>query len=170
MELSFIGFITELITNPILFFVTALVLGVLFLNGLIDSPNAIATCVSTRSITPKKAIVMSAVCSFFGLLIMTIISSDVAQTMYHLANFGEDSRIGLIAVCAALGATILWSVISSHISIPSSQSHALVAGLSGASIAIYSGIGGINYSEWKKVLYGLVISILIGFIIRIYCN
>ncbi len=65
MELGFISFITEFITNPALFVVTVLVLGVLFVNGLIDSPNAIATCVSTRSISPKKAIWMSAVCSFW---------------------------------------------------------------------------------------------------------
>ncbi len=165
MELSFIGFITELFTNPALFFVTVLVLGVLFVNGLIDAPNAIATCVSTRSITPKKAIIMSAVCSFLGLLIMTMISSTVAKTVYHLVDFGNDKVVGLVSVCAALSATIVWSILSAKLSIPSSQSHALIAGLSGASISIYKGFDGINYDEWKKVICGLIISVFIGFIV-----
>ena len=163
MNISFISFISMMFSTPALLVISALVLGVLFVNGLIDSPNAIATCVSTRSISPQKALIMSAICSFCGLLIMTMISSNVAETVYHLVKFDNSSE-GLISVCAALFAIVLWSVFSSKLAIPSSQSHALIAGLSGASIAIYNGIEGISLSEWKKVIYGLIISIFIGFI------
>lgn len=51
----------------------------------------------------------------------------------------------------------------SLLGIPTSESHSLIAGLSGAAIAIQGGIGGINMGEWVKVLYGLVASLLFGF-------
>ena len=44
-----------------------------------------------------------------------------------------------------------------------SESHSLIAGLSGAAIAIQQGVGGINFDEWVKVLYGLVLSLILGF-------
>ena len=164
MELTFFSFISEIIKNPALLVVTSLVLGTLFVNGMIDAPNSIATCVSTRSISPKRALWMSAICGFLGLFVMTLISSTVAETVYNLVSLGDDNGQAMISVCAALCAIVLWSLLSAKLSIPSSQSHALVAGISGASIAIYNGIDGVNFDEWKKVLYGLFISIVLGFV------
>ena len=60
---------------------------------------------------------------------------------------------------------------ASWFGIPTSESHSLIAGLSGAAIAIHNGIGGINLSEWVKVIYGLVMSLLLGFIIGwVFCK
>lgn len=57
----------------------------------------------------------------------------------------------------------MYSVGASYFGIPTSESHSLIAGLSGAAIAIQNGIGGINMNEWVKVLYGLVLSLVLGF-------
>ena len=57
----------------------------------------------------------------------------------------------------------VYSVGASYFGIPTSESHSLIAGLSGAAIALQGGIGGINGAEWAKVLYGLVLSLLLGF-------
>lgn len=64
MTISFIDFLNQLVSNPMLLVTVVLTLGVVFVNGWTDAPNAIATCVSTRSISPKKAIVMAAVFDF----------------------------------------------------------------------------------------------------------
>ena len=71
-------------------------------------------------------------------------------------DFGGNTHEALIALCAALFSIVVYSVIASLFGIPTSESHSLIAGLSGAAIAIQSGIGGINMDEWVKVLYGLV--------------
>ena len=70
----------------------------------------------------------------------------------------------MIALCAALLSIVVYSVAASFFGIPTSESHSLIAGLSGAAIAIQHGIGGINGSEWVKVLYGLVLSLALGFL------
>ena len=79
--------------------IVILVLGVVFVNGWTDAPNAIATVVSTKSMHPKKAVLMAAICNFFGLLVMTLFNSKVATTMGNIVNFGsgEDSLIALSA-------------------------------------------------------------------------
>ena len=60
MELTFINFWQEVVRNPVLFITVVLTLGVIFVNGWTDAPNAIATCVSTRSLDVNVAIVMAA--------------------------------------------------------------------------------------------------------------
>ena len=163
MELSFQNFLIQLFNNPALFVITILILGVILVNGWTDAPNAIATCVSTRSISPKKAIIMAAIFNFLGVFVMTFISSTVAETIYNMVDFGNDSSNALIALCAGLIAIVSWAILAWIFGIPTSESHALIAGISGSAIAIQKGINGININEWMKVLYGLVISTILGF-------
>ncbi len=163
MDLTFENFIMQIFQNPALLVITVLILGVILVNGWTDAPNAIATCVSTRSISPKKAIFMAAVFNFLGVFVMTLLSSTVAQTIFNMVDFGANSSDALIAMCAALVAIVTWAVLAWLFGIPTSESHALIAGISGAAIAIQHGISGINFNEWKKVLYGLVISTVLGF-------
>ncbi|MBR3325336.1 MAG: inorganic phosphate transporter [Clostridia bacterium] len=164
MELTFENYISQLVSNPLLLIITILILGVILVNGWTDAPNAIATCVSTRAIRPKSAIIMAAVFNFFGVLVMTMLSSTVVQTLYNIANFGDNPSNALMALCAGLVAIVLWAVFAWLFGIPTSESHALVAGVSGAAIAIQHGIAGINMAEWKKVIYGLVLSAVLGFL------
>ena len=58
---------------------------------------------------------------------------------------------------------VVYSVAASVFGIPTSESHSLIAGLTGAAIAIHNGVGGVNFNEWVKVLYGLVLSLALGF-------
>ncbi len=164
MEISFSWFIGQIIANPVLLITVGLTLGVIFVNGWTDAPNAIATCVATRSMSPKIAVLMSAVFNFLGVLVMTLFNATVAMTIKNMVNFNGVGNEATIALCAALFAIILWAVAAWYFGIPTSESHALIAGLSGAAIALHNGFGGINGSEWIKVLYGLVLSTVLGFV------
>jgi len=161
MEL--LPFLEQLIHNPMLLVSTVLTLGVILVNGWTDAPNAIATCVSTRAIEVRKAIIMAAIFNFLGVLVMTAISDKVASTIFNMVDFGDNSQHALIGLCAAMAAIVIWATAAWKFGIPTSESHALIAGLSGAAIAINGGIDGINGNEWIKVLYGLVLSIFLGF-------
>ena len=140
-----------------------LTLGVIMVNGWTDAPNAIATCVSTRCLRPSSAIIMAAIFNFLGVLVMTLINSKVAMTIYNMVDFGGNTGEASIALCAALFAIVVWATAAWAFGIPTSESHALIAGLSGAAIALHSSLSGINFSEWVKVLYGLVLSTGLGF-------
>lgn len=163
MELTFQNYIINISQNFPLAIISLLILGVVLVNGWTDAPNAIATCVSTRTIRPKNAIIMAAIFNFLGVLVMTIISSTVAETLHSIADFGDNASSALIALCAGMVSIVLWAVIAWLFGIPTSESHALIAGVSGAAIAIQKGISGINVGEWKKVITGLILSAILGF-------
>lgn len=163
MDFSLSYIVQEAAGNPMLMITMLLTLGVIFVNGWTDAPNAIATCVTTRCLKPRTAILMSAAFNFLGVFIMTQINSAVASTISNMVDFGENTQHATVALCAALLSIVVYSVTASVFGIPTSESHSLIAGLSGAAIAIQQGIGGINGSEWVKVLYGLVLSLVLGF-------
>lgn len=161
--IEFGSFLTALMGSPVLIVVLALTLGATVVNGATDAPNAIATVVGTRSMSPTAAIIMAAICNFIGLIAVTTIGAAVAKTIFGMVNFGGDNQAALLALAAAMVAIIVWGVVTWYFGIPTSQSHSLIAGITGAAIALQSGIGGINFDEWVKVLYGLVISTVLGF-------
>lgn len=163
MTISLVDFISKLFSNQALLITVILITGVIMVNGWTDAPNAIATCVSTRSMSPKSAILMAAVFNFFGVFVMTMFNATVAETIYYMVDFGGNTHQALVALCAALFAIVLWAVAAWWFGIPTSESHALIAGISGAAIALQGGISGINGSEWVKVIYGLVLSTVLGF-------
>ncbi|MDR1734487.1 MAG: inorganic phosphate transporter [Oscillospiraceae bacterium] len=161
--MPFTAFIQLVTGNPVMAFTAVMTLGVIFVNGWTDAPNAIATCVSTRSLEARKAIGMAAVLNFLGLLVMTAVNASVSQTIYNMVDFGDDAHKATVALCAAMVAIVLWAVIAWKFGIPTSESHALIAGLTGAAIAINHGFSGVNGHEWVKVLYGLALSAILGF-------
>ncbi len=163
MTVSFTDFLSQLTTNPALLITSLLTVGVILVNGWTDAPNAIATCVATRSMKPQPAIIMAAVCNFFGVFLMTMVNATVAYTIYDMVDFGGNSHDALVALCAAMIAIVTWATVAWRFGIPTSESHALIAGLSGAAIALQGGMGGINGAEWVKVLYGLALSTGMGF-------
>jgi len=156
-------FLNQLISNPVFAVTVALTLGVILVNGWTDAPNAIATCVSTRSMAPRAAIAMAAVFNFLGVLVMSKINATVAETIYNMVDFGGDAADANLALCAALVAIVIWAVAAWRFGIPTSESHSLIAGLSGAAIALQGGLAGIHGGEWAKVIYGLVLSTVLGF-------
>lgn len=167
MTVSFVEFLEHFVSNPVLMITTLLTLSVILVNGWTDAPNAIATCISTRSMSPRSAILMAGIFNFFGVLVMTVFSATVAETVYKMVDFGGDSHDALVALCAALFAIVLWATAAWWFGIPTSESHALIAGISGAAIALQGGISGINPQEWVKVIYGLVISLGFGFLMGV---
>ena len=163
MRLSLSYFFDLLFSTPLLLVSTVLTLGVILVNGWTDAPNAIATCVSTRSLAPRPAIIMAAICNFAGVYIMMMLSPQVAMTIYNMVDFGDNTREATVALCAALVSIVVWAVAAWRFGIPTSESHALIAGLSGAAIAMHGSADGINFGEWVKVIYGLVLSTVLGF-------
>ena len=163
MTITLNEFISNVITNPKLLIITSLILGVILVNGWTDAPNAIATCVATRSLSAKKSLLMAAICNFLGVLVMTMLNATVIQTIYNMVDFGNNAEAALTALTAAMVAIVVWAVLAWFFGIPTSESHALIAGISGAAIAINKGITGINGQEWIKVIYGIVLSSLLGF-------
>ena len=163
--MSIVDFISQMFCNPMLLVSTVLTLGVILVNGWTDAPNAIATCVSTRAISVRKAIIMAAIFNFFGVLIMTSINASVAFTIYNMVDFGGNSQQALIALCAAMAAIVIWATAAWYFGIPTSESHALIAGISGAAVAIQNSFSGINGAEWIKVIYGIFLSTILGFVL-----
>ena len=156
-------FLNQMTANPLLFVAVILTLGVILVNGWTDAPNAIATCVVTRCMPPKAAILMAAVFNFLGVFVMTKISNEVAVTITTMVNFGDnDGRTIIIVLCAAMLAIVVWATLAWVFGIPTSESHALIAGLTGGAMAL-NGFEAIVPSQWMKVLYGIVISITLGF-------
>ena len=165
MDVTFSYFCQQIFSSPALLITSALTLGVIFVNGWTDAPNAIATCITTRCMKPRPAIIMSAIFNFLGVLIMTRINASVASTISNMVDFGQDTHTALIALSAALFSIVVYSTAASYFGIPTSESHSLIAGLTGAAIAAGRGFDAINGNEWIKVIYGLVLSLLLGFAI-----
>ena len=163
--MSMLEFMGQAFSNPMLLVSTVLTLGVILVNGWTDAPNAIATCVSTRAISVRKAIVMAAICNFLGVLVMTTVNASVAMTIYNMVDFGGDAHLSLIALCAAMAAIVIWATAAWYFGIPTSESHALIAGISGAAVAIQNSFAGINGAEWVKVLWGILLSTVLGFVL-----
>lgn len=163
LYISLLDFISYMGEYPSLIVTTILTLAVILVNGWTDAPNAIATCVSTRAIRTGPAILMAAVLNFAGVFVMTLLNQKVAETIYKMVDFRGDAKEALTALCAALIAIVTWATAAWRFGIPTSESHALIAGLSGAAIALQGGFGGINGEQWVLVLYGLVLSTFLGF-------
>ena len=153
----------QLSANPLLIIAVVLTLGVILVNGWTDAPNAIATCVVTRCMSARGAILMAAVFNFFGVFIMSLLNATVAETITKMVDFGSNTHEAIVALSGALFAIVVWAVLAWRFGIPTSESHALIAGLTGGAIALHGGLDGVNASEWVKVLYGLVISVVLGF-------
>ena len=160
---SILDFWNQMTANPLLFMAVVLTLGVILVNGWTDAPNAIATCVVTRCISPQGAILLAALFNFLGVFLMTFLNATVAETITKMVDFGTDADLAIIALSASLFAIVLWATISWIFGIPTSESHALIAGLTGSAIALHNSLEGVNRTEWVKVIYGIGISVGLGF-------
>lgn len=145
--------------QPVLIIALFLVCASIFVNGWTDAPNAIATVVSTRVLSPRIAVIMA---TCFNLVGIMCFGSAVASTIANLVDVGTGTD-PLIAICAAQLSIVIWSVSAWKFGIPTSESHALIAGLMGSGIA-YNGMAAFKLAEFQKVLWGIVISTVVGFI------
>ena len=156
-------FWSQMTQNPLLLLAVILTLGVILVNGWTDAPNAIASCVVTRCMSPGAAILMAAVFNLLGVFAMTLVNATVAETITKMVDFGQNPDQAIIALSAALFAIVLWATVAWVFGIPTSESHALIAGLTGSAIALHNSFSGVNGQEWIKVIYGIGISVVLGF-------
>jgi len=137
--------------------VLLLILGAEFVNGWTDAPNAIATIVSTRSLSPYQAVVMASGMNLLGVFSGTAVAATIGKGII------DPQAIDLTTVGGAMVGIILWSTFAARFGLPTSESHALVSGLAGAGLAT-AGPEVLLWDGWKKVLWGLFFSSVLGFI------
>jgi len=129
-----------------------------FINGFHDTANAIATLVSTRALPPRAAILMASVMNFVGALSFTGVAKTIGGGIADPSRLAHGEQI----VIAALLGAIAWNLLTWWFGIPSSSSHALIGGLTGAVIAA-SGFEGVNAGGFASIVKGLIFSPLIAF-------
>ena len=139
------------VTNTLL---RLLVLAVIFVNGWTDAPNAIATAVGSGALTFRRAVRLAALCNFAGAAVSCSLLPTVAATVGELVTFA-DGQAALNALCAAMLSIILWAAAAWRFGLPTSESHALLAGLSGAALAL--GSADLNSTAWLKTIGGMLI-------------
>ena len=130
-----------------------------FLNGFHDSSNIVATMISSRAMSPRNALLMSAVAHFvgpflFGVAVATTIGSEVV----------DPAAITSAVIIAALSSAILWNLFTWYFGLPSSTSHALIGGLVGA-VAVSAGVETIYLDGLMKVLIALFLSPILGLVL-----
>ena len=134
-----------------------------FINGFHDTANAIATCVATRSLSPRIAIIMSAFLNFVGAMVSTGVAKTIGGEIVTSPQM-VDSTV----LIAALFAAIVWNLFTWKIGMPSSSSHALIGGVLGA-VTISYGTGAINGNGVFMIVAGLigspVIAMFSGYVI-----
>jgi PiT family inorganic phosphate transporter len=140
-------------------FIVAIILFALFfdfLNGFHDSANSIATIVSTRVLTPRKAVMWAA---FFNLAAAFLFEDQVAKTIGK--GLIELSTINEYVILCGLTGAIVWNLVTWYFGIPTSSSHALMGGYAGAAIS-KAGFGTLIISGWTKTLIFIVVAPLMG--------
>src|SRR3954454_19345402 len=110
-----------------------------YINGFHDTANSIATVVSTKVLSPRQAILLSAATNLFGALWGTAVAKTIASGLLN-TQLGSHALI-----CALLGA-IVWNLFTWWIGLPSSSSHALIGGLCGAALAAARG-------DWHAIIW-----------------
>lgn len=144
--------------SVMLIVVVILALAFDYINGFHDTANAIATSVSTRAITPKRAVTMAAVLNLVGALYSTGVAQTIARDIVS-PKFATQE-----VVVAALASAIIWNLITWYFGIPSSSSHALIGGMTGAAIA-HAGFSVLQWYGLLKIVAGLIFSPIVGVIL-----
>ena len=129
-----------------------------FINGFHDAANAIATIVSTKVLTPFQAVTWAAFFNFVAFFIFK--DHGVGKTIAKTVN-GE---IGLTVILAGLIAAIIWNLITWWYGIPSSSSHTLIGGFTGAAVASVGSFSIINTPVMLKIISFIVLAPVIGMI------
>jgi PiT family inorganic phosphate transporter len=127
-----------------------------FLNGFHDAANSIATVVSTRVLSPQKAVLWAA---FFNFVAAFVMGTAVAKTMGK--GMIDISVVNEHVILAGLIGAIFWNLVTWYYGLPVSSSHSLIGGYAGAAVA-RAGIGAIVFSGWTKTLIFIVLAPLMG--------
>lgn len=131
-----------------------------FINGFHDTANSIATAVSTKALTPRRAILLAAVMNFVGAMAFTGVAKTITKDIVD--PFALDN--GSVVILAALLAAITWNLLTWYYGIPSSSSHALIGSIAGAAIA-GAGFAALNYSGFLAILQALIFSPILALVV-----
>lgn len=142
--------------SPVILVVLGLVLAAEFVNGWTDAPNAIATVVSTRVLSPTRALLLATCLNVLGTMSGTAVAATIGKGIV------SPEAINVYTVGAAMVGIVFWSTLAWYYGLPTSESHALIAGLTGAALAT-AGPSALVWSGWRKVLIGLGFSTFLGF-------
>lgn len=126
-----------------------------YVNGFHDTANAIATCISTRALSVKAAIIMAAGLNFAGAMISTKVASTIGKGIVDPVNVTQ------MVVLAGIVGAIIWDLITWYYGLPSSSSHAIIGGLMGAVIA-HAGMDALHWKGLEKIVLALVTSPIVG--------
>jgi PiT family inorganic phosphate transporter len=145
--------------SPVFWAVVGIILTALvfdYLNGFHDAANSIATVVSTRVLTPGKAVIWAAFFNFAAAFIFgTVVAKTIGSGMVRLES------VDRTVIFAGLMGAIVWNIITWYFGLPTSSSHALIGGYAGSAVA-KAGLGVIIVSGWTKTLLFIVLSPVIG--------
>jgi PiT family inorganic phosphate transporter len=130
-----------------------------YINGFHDAANSIATVVSTRVLSPGKAVVWAA---FFNFAAAFVFGTAVARTVG--AGMVDVRVVTTAVILAGLIGAIVWDLITWYYGLPTSSSHALIGGYAGAAVAKV-GTSAILASGWTKTLIFIVLAPAIGFVL-----
>ena len=130
-----------------------------FINGFHDTANAVATAVSTRALTPRRAILLAAIMNFIGALTFTGVAGTITKDIVNPFELHN----GLVVVLAAIISAIIWNLVTWLYGIPSSSSHALIGSIAGAAIASQGSFAVLHYQGFTKIIIVLIISPIIAF-------
>jgi PiT family inorganic phosphate transporter len=127
-----------------------------FLNGFHDAANSIATVVSTRVLSPQKAVLWAAFFNFVAAFVMgTAVAKTMGKGMIDIAVVNQQ------VILAGLIGAIAWNLFTWYYGLPVSSSHALIGGYAGAAVA-RAGLGAILFAGWTKTLIFIVLAPLMG--------
>ncbi len=131
-----------------------------FINGFHDTANSIATAVSTKALTPRRAILLAAIMNFVGAMAFTGVAKTITKDIVDPFLLND----GSVVILAALLAAITWNLLTWYYGIPSSSSHALIGSIAGAAIAS-AGFAALNYSGFLAILQALIFSPILALVI-----
>jgi inorganic phosphate transporter, PiT family len=130
-----------------------------YINGFHDAANSIATVVSTRVLSPGKAVVWAA---FFNFVAAFGFGTAVAKTVG--SGMIDVHAVTFLVIFAGLFGAIVWDIITWYYGLPTSSSHALIGGYAGGAVA-HAGLGVIIPSGWTKTLIFIVLAPTIGLVL-----
>lgn len=131
------------------------------INGFHDAANSIATIVSTRVLSPKWAVFWAA---FFNFVAMFVFAPKVADTISKIIIIDSTDTAFVFVVLAGLLGGIIWDLITWWFGLPTSSSHALIGGLTGAGLA-YRGVDTIRWEKIIQTATFIPLAPLIGFVV-----
>ena len=129
-----------------------------YINGFHDTANAIATCISTRALSVRSAIIMAAALNFAGAMISTKVATTIGKGIV------DGSNVTQMVVLAGIVGAIIWNLITWYYGLPSSPSHAIIRGISRAVIA-HAGLSALKWAGLKKIIMALILSPIMGTVV-----